>query len=983
VRKWGTAMHGDFSRWTFAAVRDYRSVLLQQGRVLLDADWNEQTRLTAHHDEVRTLDVVGRSGGPLPEDGGAGPFAILASDGSVPSGTAWADLVVTPGRYYVDGVLAESWPRSSTGTPAGWALTDQPFLATIGSGVTADPGLPEPPTSPDGTRYALYLEVSEHQVTADEAPELRESALGGPDTTTRAQTVWQVRWQRLDGAEQCTDLHAADWLARTPRTMVAALRDAEADADPCRITTTGGYRRLENQLYRVQVHDAGDDATPTTFLWSRENGSVVAGLVALTTSALPGVDAVLQQDRVGRDDELSIRQGDLVEVTSTDRALRRLPGYLARAGVPDGIDLPVVWLAGHPTSLAALGRAPIVRRWEGGPVRASATAVDLEDGLTVRFPTGGQAATGDYWLVPARAVRLAYGVSELRGTIDWPVDGSTPRAMPPAGPPRHVAPLAILRRTGGRWTRESDCRLLFPPLTGLVSLDLVGGDGQEDLPGEWLDAAVRVVVRNGGSPVSGVPVRFTLPSGGLLADAVGAATPPVGAAGPLTLTTGTDGVAAARWQLDPGGPTTQTLQVRRLDDHGAGVDVEVVATARLSVATEVAWSHADCPGLEEVTTVAGALDRLVERPELRLVGGDGQHLVVGRHVLPQPIRLLVDNACGPMAGVPVNARATSGALVAPATSGDAAPADLTGTGADVADSTTTPDGGALFWWQPDVSTGSDTLELRLPGDDPHAPIVVTAQAAPRRRTPGVHLEKVEFGTGAEFVNDATVDPETLASGIVVSLDGALAPDAVAGSPAIRVELELPWPLGDDGAVWSERPIGTRTVTLDGAAEASGTRVHWVPSAPSSAWFRDRLWAVLDANGWKAPLLGRFLLDGWALPAIEPKGLAVNTHADAVLRGGHAVLRLPTDDDVTGGTFVQWFRLQRKLVLRPGRVLVPDLTGMTLTQARRALKAAGIVVQDTRIEAVAGIAKGRVAAAEPPAGTEVDAGSGVLLTVARG
>lgn len=57
-------MQGDFSRWTFDPRRDYRSVLMQQGRVLLDADWNEQSELTRYHDEIRARDVIGRAGSP-------------------------------------------------------------------------------------------------------------------------------------------------------------------------------------------------------------------------------------------------------------------------------------------------------------------------------------------------------------------------------------------------------------------------------------------------------------------------------------------------------------------------------------------------------------------------------------------------------------------------------------------------------------------------------------------------------------------------------------------------------------------------------------------------------------------------------------------------------------------------------------------------------------------------------------------------------
>ena len=41
-------MHGDFSRLTFDPGRGFRSVLMQQGRVLLDSDWNEQVDIDCY-----------------------------------------------------------------------------------------------------------------------------------------------------------------------------------------------------------------------------------------------------------------------------------------------------------------------------------------------------------------------------------------------------------------------------------------------------------------------------------------------------------------------------------------------------------------------------------------------------------------------------------------------------------------------------------------------------------------------------------------------------------------------------------------------------------------------------------------------------------------------------------------------------------------------------------------------------------------------
>ena len=56
-------MHGDFSRLTFDSAKQYSRVLMQQGRVQIDADWNEQASLLL--DQIRTLarSLIGPVGG--------------------------------------------------------------------------------------------------------------------------------------------------------------------------------------------------------------------------------------------------------------------------------------------------------------------------------------------------------------------------------------------------------------------------------------------------------------------------------------------------------------------------------------------------------------------------------------------------------------------------------------------------------------------------------------------------------------------------------------------------------------------------------------------------------------------------------------------------------------------------------------------------------------------------------------------------------
>lgn len=92
-------MKGDFSRDSFDASRhDYR-VLMQQGRVQLDADWNEQASILLHRLETTIADLFGPFGGPAADKG----FGLYLED-NTPGG----DFRITAGRYYVAGILVEN-----------------------------------------------------------------------------------------------------------------------------------------------------------------------------------------------------------------------------------------------------------------------------------------------------------------------------------------------------------------------------------------------------------------------------------------------------------------------------------------------------------------------------------------------------------------------------------------------------------------------------------------------------------------------------------------------------------------------------------------------------------------------------------------------------------------------------------------------------------------------------------------------------------
>ena len=51
-------MNGDITRDTFDALKHFSSVLMQQGRVQLDADWNEQVAIHHHFLRRFVADVI-------------------------------------------------------------------------------------------------------------------------------------------------------------------------------------------------------------------------------------------------------------------------------------------------------------------------------------------------------------------------------------------------------------------------------------------------------------------------------------------------------------------------------------------------------------------------------------------------------------------------------------------------------------------------------------------------------------------------------------------------------------------------------------------------------------------------------------------------------------------------------------------------------------------------------------------------------------
>src|SRR6266481_2947476 len=184
-------MKGDFSRDTFDSKKHYSRVLMQQGRVQTDADWNEQQAITVHREQTETRDVIGSCGTPLHDPG----FHIVGSADDLydeekklpgnqhPPKLQAGDFLISAGRFYVDGILCENEQIA-------------PFTNQLDF-----PNVQNPLDLLKDTKLGIvYLDVWQRHLTALNDDYIREKALGGPDTTTRAKAVWQVKVLPVKGA---------------------------------------------------------------------------------------------------------------------------------------------------------------------------------------------------------------------------------------------------------------------------------------------------------------------------------------------------------------------------------------------------------------------------------------------------------------------------------------------------------------------------------------------------------------------------------------------------------------------------------------------------------------------------------------------------------------------------------------------------------------------------------------------------------------
>ena len=472
-------MSGDYTRFTFDPRRDHSGVLMQQGRVMLDADFNELVELIDRRLRAETIDIIGHCIVPLRDARRVPdrPRRRRAHDRPRP------DVRRRPPGREPRRRPAASATRSleeERGTDADRLRRSSRTCPTRRTSSRPEPGRPVPRLrSTSGSARSPGLEDAG----------LVEKAVG-VDTATRAQTVWQVKVYPPPGSDvglkgpitcDTPDGDITGWLdftAPSAGRLTTEGQGVPATDDPCVIPPDGGYRGSENRLYRRRG--------PRPRRARRGDVQVVARQRVHRDQCRLAIDAArteLTVTRTARDAVLRFSTGDWVEVTDDGHELYGLPGVMRKVGPVDDVALTVTLTTALPAGTFDATdplRHTRVKRWDqkgivrdaaqnavddvdtnGGVIKvpAAGTTLVIEDGIQVTLPStppaagSGQATTGcsprGPWTRRSTSwsrLHRAGSTTTTAGSRSW--TSATREALRTAGPSGHCPVNARARAVG-------------------------------------------------------------------------------------------------------------------------------------------------------------------------------------------------------------------------------------------------------------------------------------------------------------------------------------------------------------------------------------------------------------------------------------------------------------------------------------------------------------------------------------------------------
>lgn len=447
-------MYGDLSRDSFDAQKQYQRVLMQQGRPLTDADWNEQASLIADSQWQLVRSLLGRNGNEYIDHG--------TFDGGFKPEVKDQKLTLAQGSYWASGL------RCVLTSVFELPLTN---LAT-GQG-----------------EYDVSLEAWEHTISPAADGGLLEPALGMNDTSWRTTVAWRIVVKKAP--EPLT--HTLR-VRRKPSTGVG-------HESPC--SEAGATSSIGESLYRVEIHRSGKSVDPAsndaglstcaTFKWSRTNASDVFAIenpAGTTLNIDPKRYSSATRPVTGTFLELRDQKGRSVDADQTLRRVTNVSGgqlqietaFSANATTPPPSKDKDIALSGkYVGGTAEDPKEYHVQAWHhrgtelasdnngGGANQAllqqgkglvngalvvasngtdgSDLWIDLEYGIQIQFERDKYYSEGDYWLIRTSA----HDDRRLSGLFGNNAENVLP--IRNSGGPRTIT-VGTLRPFGGNWSVE-------------------------------------------------------------------------------------------------------------------------------------------------------------------------------------------------------------------------------------------------------------------------------------------------------------------------------------------------------------------------------------------------------------------------------------------------------------------------------------------------------------------------------------------------
>jgi len=453
-------MGSDRARVSYDPSRQWRGVISQQGRVTLEADWNEAAAIASEEDREQLLDVVGPSGTP---DQGYQVTAIKEADGKATGG-----LMVGKGTVYVGGERMELETEREYAKQPDWVDANRNDPLWVKQ---------MPPASEGDVDEAVYLLLREQEVGAVEDPALLDMALGGPDTSERLRILQRIvrqsskqgscsgalselekRWKELG-------LHFEQETMRLESTarLQVSFNPPPGAATPCQPVAQGGYLGAENQLIRVQVANV-EEGAPPTLVWGFDNAHFLYRIEPKPEVDEKADETSITLKNIPVDSYHQPAKGCAVEVLeaaaeiSTEDYIAATTGIVtsvASAYAPDTRTLTIATALKAPTTESPL---LFLRVWE--ETIAYTGAVELgKTGVTVTLGSKGEYHVGDYWTFAVRP-----GTPTTMSPV-YP-QRILEQPQPPDGPRLWACPLAVVTWASGV-PEITDC---LPQFENLVTL---------------------------------------------------------------------------------------------------------------------------------------------------------------------------------------------------------------------------------------------------------------------------------------------------------------------------------------------------------------------------------------------------------------------------------------------------------------------------------------------------------------------------------